>query len=77
MAHDNSEDEELEEEEDGTSFRSQKTENPDRDAGSDSASDSDGSLPLRLTHRSLDSGCTSVSFYYRDISMWKVSNASC
>lgn len=77
MAHDNGVDEELEVEEDGTSFRSQKGEHANRDAGSDSASDSDGSLPLRLTHGSLDSSCTSVCFYCLDIFMRKLSNASC
>lgn len=62
MAHKDEEDEKSEEEENRMSFQSEKTGNTDPDAGSNPGSDSEDSQLLRLTHGSLDSGCTTVCF---------------
>lgn len=66
--------EESEDEQDGTSFRDQRAENADPEAGSNSVSDSEGSMPLHLSRESLGSGCTSVCFFF--VPRRKLSNAS-
>lgn len=73
MAHGDEEAEELEDEQDETSFRDERAENADPGADSNSVSDSEGSMPLHLSHESLGSGCTSVCFF---VPRRKLSNAS-